>query len=186
MHCIRGRCLRWLRLLWLTVAILVCASASGCARRGVRPPATARDVLDAMLGEVREEVAPDGEIYEGDGADHGTLVSALYGEGSRRWFDADGETLATVDEVAMFLPCAMHPMEIAVFRCPDATRGARDVAAACRARLSVIENAWADTEYASWIEAATVSVEGQFVILAVYDDPDVILQAARAVIKRGG
>ena len=186
MHCIRGRSLVWLRIFWLTVAAAVCIGATGCTRRGVKPPASVGDVLRAMLEAARDEVVPDGEIYEGDGAAQGTLVSALFGEGSRGWFDGDEETLATVDEVAMYLPCAMHPMELAVFRCPDEIRGARDVAAACRARLSVIENAWGDSEYGAWIEAATVSVEGQFVILAVYDDPDAVLRAARVVISRGG
>lgn len=184
MHCIRGRCLRWLRLFWLGVALAVLLGATGCARRSPGLPATAGAVLSVMLDAVRDGVAPDGEVY--DGTEQKTLVSALYGDCSRDWFSSDGETPATVDDVAMFLPCAMHPMELAVFRCPDATRGATDVAAACRARLSVIQNAWQDTEYAVWMEAATVAVEGQFVILIVYDDPDVVLRAARAAIRAGG
>ena len=174
----------WLRLLWAAVAVATCVTAVGCARREVRPPATAEEVLSAMLDAVREEVAPDGEVY--GGVEQGTLVSALYGEGSRGWLQGDGESLPTVDGVAMFLPCAMHPMEIAVFRCPDDTRGTADVAAACLARLSVIENAWRDSEYTAWTEMATVAVEGQFVILVVYDDPDVLLRAARTVISKGG
>lgn len=171
-----------------------CAGNSACAGHDAPPPA-AVEVLAGMQSAVLS--LPSGVVYARTyPADHpsyltGTLLSALYGEAARGIAEAGTDsgtgdstaeqTVPPVNDAALFLPLAMHPCELAVFRCSDA-RATATAAGLCRARLDEIRNAWEGTEWAALTERGCVAVEGSFVLLVVADDPQAVLDAARRVI----
>lgn len=120
-----------------------------------------------------------------------TLLAALYGSAIKTLIfdqntvnvtvDSPGETGAPPRvEIAIFLSKALHPGEIAVFRCADAHEVAA-VAGLCRARLDTIRRAWAGSEYAEMVEHGVVVVEGSYVFLVVAEDAGAVVAAGRRV-----
>ncbi len=164
----------------------------GCTGRG-EAPLPASDVLAAMRAAVRD--LPDGVLYHRAALPDDpqyltdTLLSALYGEAARGIAVAPGagtpgiDTTAPVNDIALFLSVAPQPVELAVFRCSD-VRGTATAAKLCRARLEIIRHAWAGSEWAGMAEGAVVTVEGSYVLLVVAEDPDQVVAAARAVLRR--
>jgi len=174
---------RRMALLFIVVFCLLAASCSP------RPPASAEAVLDSMcavMGEganglVRVRGVPsDSPLYLTD-----ALLSALYGSAARGWLEAEDGDTPLINDAALFLSVAQIPFELAVFRCSDA-RGAATAAAICRARLDTIRRAWQGSQWTGELENAVVVVEGEFVLLVVAPDPDVVLEAARRTIRHGG
>lgn len=197
----RPRRVRGLVCMLLLIGLVLCSV--GCEGRDSQIPASAEEVLRAMLEACASQSWPDGTVRtrRADPASPDylpdALVSALFGEASRGWFVTDGESDAPmVDDAAMFLSSAIHPAEVAVFRCTDAggaVSGTASAAKQCRARLEALRAAWAGSadagerfgDYAVWLERAVVAVEGQYVMLVVADDPDAMVNAARGVIRGG-
>ncbi len=167
----------------LLFMIVFCFLMTSCSRQ---PPVSAAVVLDSMCevggkptnGVVRMRgVSSDSPLYLTD-----SLLSALYGEAARGWMGDDGVPL--INDVALFLPAAKTPYELAVFRCSDA-RGTATAAAICRARLDAICCAWQGSEWAGELEDSVVAVEGEYVLLVVAPDTDAVLEAARRAIRGG-
>ena len=131
---------------WLLISTLLLNFLSACTS-APKHPATADGVLSAMMNIREAEECPDGRMrsLRVDTASLSylspTLVTAMYGEASRGWFEGEN---APVSDMAMFLSEAMHPCELAVFRCAD-ERDGLSVAAQCRSRLDLIKNAWKDS-----------------------------------------
>ena len=166
--------------------VLCCLS--GCA--GAAPPPPALDVLEAM--QAAAEAMPAGEVYDrsadpaGKGYLSDALFAALFGPAVRRRLGGeDGGTAAEplIEDAVVFLSLREHPGELAVLRCADAD-GALTAAALCRLRLDSLKTAWQDTDYALWTERADVTVEGCYVLMAVFPDPEAVFDAARRIIRR--
>lgn len=130
---------------------------------------------------------PAGKEYLGD-----VLFAALYGPAARGCFGTEGETGEAegspengplVDDGALFLSTVPHPAELTVLRCPDPA-SALSAAAFLRDRLEVLREAWAGTEYVSWVEAGRVTVVGGFVLLAVCPNAESVLRAGAEAVKR--
>ncbi len=185
---------RLLLLLCLSVVALS-VTLSSCGRDA--PPPSAAEVLAAMCaadstlpaGATYDRAAPvDAPVYPTD-----TLLTALYGSAVETLILGKTTVTATVSppretvaqpqvDLAFFLAQALHPGEMAVFRCSDA-RTATAAAALCRTRLDTIRRAWADTEQSALTERGVVAVEGNYVFLVVTEDPDAVLGAARRAIR---
>lgn len=177
---------------WTAMCLCLCVLAagmpaiSGCAVPS-RRPTPAATVLAAMLSAVGAGW-PQGGTYAltapsaSREALSPTLLSALYGEAARRWLTGDDPPVC---DVAIFLSHTLHPAELAVFRCSDGeATGA--VAAVCRARLDTVARHWDGEDYTAWMTGATVTVKGNYVLVAVADDPTPLLRAAVAAIRDGG
>lgn len=177
----------WLRVaacvMLFLVATLFCLTS--CAPS--KPPAAAGDVAQAMLDAVRN--APAGSLRtrtaDPDGAEYlsSALLSALFGPACRDWLEPEEGEVPLIGDAAVFLPTALHPGELAVFRCTRQD-GTVSAAAVCESRLVALRSAWADSEYAGLLGRATVRVEDCYVFLIVADDPDAVLEAARRVIQK--
>ena len=170
---------RWMR--WpcgILAVLLVLISGTACGR--AEPPRAAAEVLSSLLAAMQKtaQVIPEGKVYDRSRSEDeagylsDTLVAALYGRAMADLMRPTAESggAAPVSDAAMFLSMTEHPCELAVFRCSDA-RAAATAAKLCRARLEVIRNARADTEWAAVTERAVVTVEGSYVYLIVAEDP---------------
>ncbi len=173
---------------WILLSFL-----SGCLTgcRGERPPATAEAVLRGMCD---AGVATDGQahaVYDRAADPAGgrylsdTLFSALYGEAARGLLTGIPDAPAAIGDAVICLSVAPTPRELAVFRCSD-ERGCTTAVGLCRARLDAVRRAWVGTEWEAMTEGGTVTVVGSYVLLVITEDPDRALDAARAVIRRGG
>ncbi len=116
------------------------------------------------------------------------LLSALFGPSVLPLLEEtvgpDGQAGAPpVGDVAIYLSLTAHPGELAVFRCSDRT-AAMAAAKLCRARLDTIRRAWRGTAYEAITEAATVTLEGNYVLLLVTEDPAAAGKACRALLNR--
>ncbi len=182
-----------------TVCCLLLALAvitlSACGPSAPPPPAStvlaAMQAADPTLppGAIYDRAAPvDAPVYPTD-----TLLTALYGSAVETLILGKNTASATVSppretvaqpqvDLAFFLAQALHPGEMAVFRCSDA-RTVTAAATLARTRLDAIRRAWADSEYAALVDRGVVAVEGSYVLLVVAEDPESILTAARRAIK---
>ncbi len=169
-------------LLAVSLLLLTCA----CHAKP-KPPVSAINVLQAMLsvaappdGMVRSLTAEnDNQVLPLD------LLTALYGPSTRQWYE-DGAR-GVLDDGAVFLSTAMHPFEIAVFRCidqGDILGGMASVFGICSARLDMIKNAWKKTDYASYTEKGMVTYVGNYVLLIMCDNPDDVIKAAEKAIRK--
>ena len=139
-----------------------------------------RAVLYAMM---KAEIAlPAGQIYdlsapEGDSEYFDErIINSLWGEGSpppmrQGWID-----------LALFLPSSGHPCELAVFLC-DSPDTATDTARLLCRRLDVIRSNKKNAEYSVMLDSASVTIVGNYVILAVSSDTEKAIKIAREVIK---
>ncbi len=179
----------------LSILPLLLTALPACSR--ATPPPSVSSVLEAM--HAADTTLPAGLLYDRaaptEAPNHlgDTLLSALYGSAVNALILPKITATTTVAppretgalpqvEIAVFLAQALHPGEIAVFRCPDA-RTVAAAAALCRTRLDTIRRGWSDSDYASLTERGTVVVEGSYVLLVVAEDPERILTAARRAIK---
>ena len=115
-----------------------------------------------------------------------TLLSALYGATAEKWI-REGE-FSVIDDAALFLSEAMHPFELAVFRCVDegdVSGGMASVLGVCSGRLDLIKKAWSDSAYETCTQQGRVTFFDAYVILVVAEDPDPIIKAAKKAIQKG-
>lgn len=183
----------------LTVILTLALLLVSCGEE--TPPPSADTVLSAMQASMTEtaQTLPDGLTYTRATPEgyptylSDTLFSALYGEAARGLLTADetaggtadeasdGGSVPPVNDAAIFLSVAPYPCELAVFRCSD-TRTAATVAGICRARLDTVSRGYKGGEWEAVAQGGRVVVEGCFVLLAVAEDPEAVLEAARRVI----
>lgn len=158
------------------------------------PPAAAGEVLAAMLAAAPD--APAGMVRDSgaspDSAEYLTpeLLSALFGSACRSEGSGEGTESGQdplIDEAAVFLPAALHPGELAVFRC-SSQDDCVSAAALCGSRLNLLRAAWSgsgNTIFTDLLGRALVRIEGPYVLLIISEDPDALLSAARGAIRGG-
>ena len=71
--------------------------------------------------------------------------------------------------------------EFSVFLC-DSNADTDAVAQMCLRRLSYLKSYWKDTEDASYLQNASVTVRGRWVVLCVSSDPENAIRAFRGAI----
>ncbi len=202
----------YMRLSTLAALLLLMTSCvSACAPSA--PPPDCRTVLQSMLAVAEDAPAGQVYSRDADPAGRGylsgTLFAALYGPAGRGWLGEDetvglpdtapsaqdslpsvetaaGETGASAQALirdgAVYLSTVRHPFEVAVFRCADLD-SALSVAALCQARLELLRTAWRDSEYTDFVKRAEVTVSGCYVLVAVTNDPDPLLEAGQMHIR---
>ena len=170
------RCIKIKRIFILCLVFCFFALPS-CAER---KPASCREVLLALIDS--EIGLPAGKIYDLNAPEGNSeyiderVISSLFWEGSAPpmrsgWLD-----------MALFLSTSDHPCELAVFLC-DSPDTASDTARILCQRLDVIRTAKAKTEHSAMLDAATVTVIGNYVLLVISSDTDNSIKIARSLIK---
>ena len=139
-----------------------------------------REVLSALM---ESEIGlPAGKTYDLNAPKGNSeylderVVASLFGEGS------SPPTRSGWLDLALFLSTSDHPCELAVFLC-DSPDTASDTSRILCQRLDVIRTAKDKTEHSAMLDAATVTVIGNYVILAISSDADNAIKIARAMIK---
>ena len=168
----------------LAFVITVMLLLSSCGR--ATPPPSASEVLSAMLRTVTDtaQPLPDGVIrLSAAPADspnrlNETFFSALYGEAARGLLAGEGTSGPAVQDAAIFLSVAPYPCELGAFRC-TAGNTARELAALCRGRLDTLSRGFSGGEYGSVASGGRVAVAGNWVFLALCEDPGAVLEVAR-------
>lgn len=168
---------------------IFCLFFSGCTQPTL-PPTDALVILEHMLS--TQKNVPDGQCRYMQ-ANCGSkeflstnLISGLYGETSRQWFNQQGN--AMIDDVAIYISNQQHPFEIAVFRCKnqvDISGGRGSVLGVCQNRLSFVQKAWQNTEFESYTRQGKVTFYGQYVLVVISDDADTAINAAKKAIRQG-
>lgn len=154
------------------------------------PPPAASEILSSMLTVMTEtaQPLPDGMIRltaAPDDSPNGltaTLFSALYGEAARGLLRNETTTSPPVQDAALFLSVAPYPCELGVFRCTDEST-AQEVAALCRGRLDTLSRGFSGSEYESIASGGRVVVAGNWVFLALCEDPGIVLEVARGMTR---
>ena len=154
------------------------------------PPPAASEVLTVLLGEMEAtaQPLPDGVIRLAaapeDSPDRLTAVffSALYGEAARGLLGEGSATSPPVQDAALFLAVSPYPCELGVFRCVDEVT-ARELAGLCRGRLDTLARGFAGGEHEAAASGGRVMVAGNWVVLALCEDPAPVLEAARAFLR---
>ena len=172
-------------LLALVTAVALLLSSCGRAS----PPPAASEVLTAMItaAETTAQTIPDGIIRltaaPSDSPSHlsETFFSALYGEAARGLLGNSESTSPPIRDGVICLSAFPYPWELGVFRCADGDT-AREVAALCRGRLDTLRRGFAGGEYEAAASGGRVAVEGNWVLMALCEDPAPLLEAARRLI----
>lgn len=175
--------------LLLTLVLLL----PSCAGQN-SPPPTAEAVLSAMATTMTRtaQPLPDGLLYSRAVAANApqylteAFFTALYGraaEGLLGAPDAQGAA-PPVGDAAMLLSVAPYPCELAVFRCSD-TDAVPTVVSLCRGRLDTVSRGFAGSEWESAAKGLVVT-EGCFVLLVIAEDPQAVVEGARAALGRRG
>ena len=175
-----------LLLLLLSLSFVPLCTACGTSV----PPPAASEVLTVLLGEMEAtaQPLPDGVIRltaaPEDSPDRLTAVffSALYGEAARGLLGEGGVSPPPVQDAALFLAVSPYPCELGVFRCVDEAT-ARELAALCRGRLDTLARGFAGGEHEAAASGGRVMVAGNWVVLALCEDPATVLEAARAFLR---
>lgn len=170
---------------------LMISASAGCASPE-KPPPAARSLLAAMQAamESAAQPLPSGLLYSRTEASDAptylteTLFTALYGRAAEGLLEADkaDDSPAPVGDAAMFLSVAPYPCELAVFRCSDMD-AIPTLVSLCRGRLDTVARGFAGTD---WESAAngSVTAEGCFVFFAIAEDPEAVMEGARAALKK--
>ena len=175
------------RLFLLALLLIWTLQLPACGRN--TPPPAASEVLTALLSamESTNQPLPDGVIRltaaPADSPDRltATFFSALYGEAARGLMGEGGGESPPVQDAALYLSVSPYPCELGVFRCADGDT-AREVEALCRGRLDTVARGFAGSEYAAVASGGRVAVVGNWVFLAVCEDPTTILDAAEGAL----
>jgi len=160
---------------------LLCAAAcilSVCSCKGAAP--TPYGLLVAM--QEAEKPLPPGRVYLRSAAvEDGTylsdeLLTALFGNGTFP------PAMDGVCDAACFFSYT-HPCELAVFLCKSLS-ATKAVSQMCLRRLDTLRQyrsyeGLSDAQVNAYLDAATVTVRGCYVILCVSSDPDAALRALR-------
>ena len=153
------------------------------------PPPAASEVLTAMLAAVTDtaQPLPDGVIRlssapaDSPDALTETFLSALYGEAARGLLGEDSTHSRPVQDAALYLSVSPYPCELGVFRCVDEDT-ARAVAALCRGRLDTLARGFRGSAYEATASGGRVTVEGNWVLLVLCEDPIPVSEAARRLL----
>ena len=168
-----------LPILLLTLVLLLPA----CGRD--TPPPSASVVLTSMLTAMEDtaQPTPDG-ITRLTAADPSsptylteTFLAALYGPAARGLLEAEENQPPAVSDVALFLSMTAYPCELAVFLCADSDT-ARAVAGLCQSRVDTIARGYRETPWAQEAANGRVTVCGNYVLLALCEDPETVLNRA--------
>ena len=154
-----------------------------CGRDVPLPAASA--VLASMLAAMEDtaQPLPDG-ITRLTAADPSspaylteTFLAALYGPSARGLLEAEENQSPAVSDVALFLSMTAYPCELAVFLCADSDT-ARAVARMCRSRVDTVARGYGETPWAQEAANGRVTVCGNYVLLALCEDPEATLDSA--------
>ena len=175
------------RLRFLVPVLILSLLLSACGTSA--PPPAASEVLTAMLTAVTDtaQPLPDGVIRlssaptDSPDALTETFLSALYGEAARGLLGEDSTHSRPVQDVALYLSVSPYPFELGVFRCVDEDT-ARAVAALCRGRLDTLARGFRGSAYEVAASGGRVTVEGNWVLLVLCEDPTPVLDAARRLL----
>lgn len=167
----------------LTVSLILITCACHMKKE---PPVSAREVLVAMLSVAQP---PDGQLRTITSSRETErlsteLLSALYGSSAGKWYQ--GGEYSIIDDGAVYLSEVMYPFELAVFRCineGDVSGGLASVLGVCSGRIELIKAAWQGSAHEAFVQNATVTYCGAYVILVVAEDPEPMIQAAEKIIK---
>ena len=172
------------RLYFLSLLLAAVLLLDACGRASPPPPAS--EVLAVMLSAMKDtaQPIPDGAVRltsaPADSPDYltETFFAALYGEAARGLLGGDSAPSFPITDAALFLSLSPYPCELACFRCADES-AARTVAGLCRGRLDTLSQGYAESEWAGVATGGQVAVKGNWVLLALCEDPSQILEAAR-------
>ncbi|MBQ4111179.1 MAG: hypothetical protein IJD38_00115 [Clostridia bacterium] len=150
---------------------------SSCGREA--PPPAASEVLAVMLEAMEDtaQLTPDGVIRltaaPSDSPDclTGTFLAALYGPSAHGLLGEGGEQTPAVMDVALFLSMTAYPCELAVFLCADGDT-ARAVAMLCQSRLDTVARGHKESPWAALAAGGRVAIRGNYVLLALCEDPE--------------
>ena len=176
-----------MRRLFLLALLLIWTLQLPACGTGDPPPA-ASEALTVMLAamESTNQPLPDGVIRltaapaESPNALTETLFASLYGEAARGLWGEDTSP-RPVQDAAIYLSVSPYPCELGVFRCADGDT-AREVEALCRGRLDTVARGFAGSAYAAVASGGQVAVVGNWVFLAVCENPTTILDAAEGAL----
>ena len=136
-----------------------------------------------LLALIDSEIGlPAGKIYDLNAPEGNPeylderVIASLFGNGSpppmrSGWLD-----------MALFMSTSDHPCELAVFLC-DSPDTASDTARLLCQRLDIIRTVKAKSEYSQMLDSASVTVMGNYVLLAISSDTNNAIKIARAAIK---
>ncbi len=172
-------------LLALLLPAVLLLSACGTSA----PPPAASEVLTAMLTAVTDtaQPLPDGMIRltaapaDSPDALTATFFSALYGEAARGLLGEDSAHGRPVQDAALYLSVSPYPFELGVFRCVDEDT-ALAVEALCRGRLDTLARGFRGSEHEAAASGGRVTVEGNWVLLVLCEDPTPVPEAARRLL----
>ncbi len=161
----------------LLCLILLLPALPSCAENA---PVPCREILGNLTE--AEIGLPAGKIYDLNAPEGNPeylderVIASLFGNGSpppmrSGWLD-----------MALFMSTSDHPCELAVFLC-DSPDTASDTARLLCQRLDVIRTVKAKSEYSQMLDSASVTVMGNYVILAISSDTNNAIKIARAAIK---
>lgn len=175
------------RLFLLALLLIWTLQLPACGRN--TPPPAASEVLTALLSamESTNQPLPDGVIRltaspeDSPNRLTATFFSALYGEAARGLLGEDSTHSRPVQDAALYLSVSPYPCELGVFRCVDEDT-ARAVAALCRGRLDTLARGFRGSAYEVAASGGRVTVEGNWVLLVLCEDPTPVLDAARRLL----
>ncbi len=144
--------------------------------------ANVREVISAISASCPN--APAGKVYFSDaelGEDEyisDQLISALFGNGT---YPSEFET---IESYALRISSFTTPCEYAVFKAKTIDDTA-EIAAMCRKRIDAVQtlvNRGGKDEEKTVAESATVFITGRFVLLAMTEDNETVIDAAKGVL----
>ena len=176
------------RLFLLALLLIWTLQLPACGRN--TPPPAASEVLTALLSamESTNQPLPDGVIRLTSSPEDSpnrltaTFFSALYGEAARGLMEEGTDAVPPVQDAALYLSVSPYPCELGVFRCADGDT-AREVEALCLGRLDTLARGFAGSGYEDAASGGRVAVSGNWVVVAVCEDPTTILDAAARVLS---
>ncbi len=154
----------------LVISLLFC----GCGKASAFPC----DIVRAMQN--AEKPSPAGRLFilsaleEEDGYIEEDLLAATFGDGILP------PELEYVEDAAFFF-AFQHPCEFSVFLC-NTSVDTDAVAQMCLRRLSYLKSYWKDRDEATYVQHASVTVRGRWVILCVSSDTENALRAFREAL----
>lgn len=174
------------KMLILFLALVILLSFFSSCRIGNAPKAC--DVLSEMLAAAKG--LPVGSFYSSKsekGASNylsESLMTALYGT------DSFPEVFARAEEIAVWLSSGIYACEFAVFLCSN-RRDAEEISDLCLGRIDTMrhfinansERLSLDPSGSENLKNAKVKVVGQYVIMAVWKDADISINAAKELIS---
>ena len=152
---------------------MVAAASSAAGNVYVLPSSPSAEQLSdtSAQGAVRARIASD------------ALLVAAFGKSELSNEDHDFSSFlyALVDDGALRFSTGDAPCEYAVFHCVSRS-GTEHVTALLLERKEALRRQYRDSEHAPSVEQAQVVVIGRYVVLALCDDAEVAVEAAKEII----